>query len=905
MAEIVEGQALPDGIFSLLDTDLYKLTMQCAILKYLPDVHVTYSFTNRTPNMRLNRAAFQWLQEQINSMRRYCHLPDSKMHSANSHAELANISLTDEELDYLKNSCTFFNDAYLRFLTSFCLLPSDHVRVTFTPLKDTGSADDVGDVHLDIGGPWLDTILYEIPLLALTSEAYFKFCDRDWTYKHQESRAYDKGCKLLQHGCVFSEFGSRRRRDYHTQDVVMQGLTRAAADAGRHGWKGKLSGTSNVHFAMRYGIPPVGTVAHEWFMGIASITNDYEHANETAMRYWTGCFGEGVLGIALTDTFGTPTFLKAFRRTMPTPANSVAEDSKTLIPGAASAPLSPTFGDRDGGSVEERSYAQIFQGVRQDSGNPIEYVKIMRDFYDSEGIKEKKTIVFSDSLNIELCVEYMHAAEEAGFAPTFGVGTFLTNDFSHESNGQKSAPLNIVIKLSSANGHPAIKISDNIGKNTGDSETVHKVKETLGYIEKQWIKGDERSRWGGAEAEATKAVVQERRLEALSIGQDGEHFTSQAAYLDLTGHHHYRTISLRWSEKRNVSSMLSLAVDISLQRAECRRPASALRIVFYLQDAFGNHEGLGSFQPDIIICSSAEAIGKNLLTTIMSLVRNFLYLIWSQLAITLPYPQTPATGQTVIVTGSNVGLGLEAARHYLRLGAAKVILAVRSIEKGEAAKQAIEESENRSGVVEVWQLDLQSYESVKQFAQRVNRLPRLDIMLDNAGLATYIYRQAEEDESTITVNVVSTFLLALLLLPKLRETSTRFNTTPCLTIVTSEGHCFTTLPERRSPNIFKELSDEKTADMPNRYHVSKLLEVFYCRELAPRMNAGDKPNVTLNFVTPGLSHSELARETGWSVWFLKLCLARTTEAGSRNFLWATHAGPESHGKYIANCRIEP
>ena len=289
----------------------------------------------------------------------------------------------------------------------------------------------MGDVQLDIGGRWLDTILYEIPLLALTSEAYFKFCDRDWTYEHQETRAYDKGCKLLQHGCIFSEFGSRRRRDYHTQDLVIQGLKRAAADAQAHEWTGRLSGTSNVHFAMKYGIPPVGTVAHEWFMGIASITNDYEHANETALRYWVGCFGEGVLGIALTDTFGTPTFLKAFKRTMPTPANSVVDDEKTLIPGAASPPLPPMDGTSvsAASSTEERSYAQIFQGVRQDSGNPTEFVKIMRDFYDSEGIHEKKTIVFSDSLNIELCLEYMHAAEEAGFIPTFGVGTFLTSQY--------------------------------------------------------------------------------------------------------------------------------------------------------------------------------------------------------------------------------------------------------------------------------------------------------------------------------------------------------------------------------------------------------------------------------------------------------------------------------------------
>ncbi len=304
------------------------------------------------------------------------------------------------------------------------------MHATFTPLNDTGSPDDVGDTYLDIGGSWLDTILYEIPLLALTSEAYFRFCDRDWTYEHQKTRAYDKGCKLLEHGCVFSEFGTRRRRDYHTQDLVMQGLIRASTDAQGRGWKGKLSGTSNVHFAMKHGIPPVGTVAHEWFMGIASITNDYEHANETALRYWVGCFGEGVLGIALTDTFGTPTFLKAFRRTMPTPANSVTEDPKTLIPGAASPPLGPMDGDGSKASSEERSYAQIFQGVRQDSGNPIEFVKIMRDFYDSEGIREKKTIVFSDSLNIELCVEYMHAAEAAGLAPTFGVGTSFTSKSS-------------------------------------------------------------------------------------------------------------------------------------------------------------------------------------------------------------------------------------------------------------------------------------------------------------------------------------------------------------------------------------------------------------------------------------------------------------------------------------------
>lgn len=194
----------------------------------------------------------------------------------------------------------------------------------------------------------------------------------------------------------------------------------------------------------------------------------------------------------------------------------------------------------------------------------------------------------------------------------------------------------------------------------------------------------------------------------------------------------------------------------------------------------------------------------------------FRKLVYNQLFLTLPYPQTPATGQTIVVTGANVGLGFEAARHYVRLGAAKVIIAVRSLEKGEAAKKAIEDSEKRQGVLEVWHLDLQSYESVKEFAKRISGLPRLDIMLENAGIATFKYRRAEDNESTITVNVVSTFLLALLVLPKLRETSTKFNTTPYLTVVTSEVHSWTTLPEKSSPNIFQTLNDEKTADMKSR-----------------------------------------------------------------------------------------
>jgi nicotinate phosphoribosyltransferase len=357
----------------------------------------------------------------------------------------------------------------------------------------------------------VDTILYEIPLLALVSEAYFKFCDTDWTYAGQVEKAFAKGAKLLEEDCIFSEFGTRRRRDYHTQDLVLQGLRRAEAEATQKGWKGKLSGTSNVHFAMKHGVLPVGTVAHEWFMGVAAITNNYERANEIALEYWTATFGEGVLAIALTDTFGTPAFLKAFKEPIPE-ITTAAQGGVTTLASAGSAEKTdkqtlayteaPIKAGIDGVSKPRKTYAQAFTGVRQDSGDPLDFVEMMRKFYDEQGIKDKKTIVFSDSLNIELCLKYKTAAEKAGFQPTFGVGTFLTNDFVQESTGKKSVPLNIVIKIASASGRHAVKISDNIGKNTGDKATVDEVKHILGYMEKKWAGGNESTRWGSADQPA-------------------------------------------------------------------------------------------------------------------------------------------------------------------------------------------------------------------------------------------------------------------------------------------------------------------------------------------------------------------------------------------------------------------
>lgn len=197
----------------------------------------------------------------------------------------------------------------------------------------------------------------------------------------------------------------------------------------------------------------------------------------------------------------------------------------------------------------------------------------------------------------------------------------------------------------------------------------------------------------------------------------------------------------------------------------------------------------------------------------LSYILGFFY---SQFLVIPPVPKQRFDGQTVIVTGSNTGLGLQAAIHITRLGAEKVILAVRNIKKGQKAKASIEKSTARQGVVEVWQLDLTSYESVKQFAKKAQGLQRLDVLLENAGVMSERWAMAEQDELSVTTNVVSTFLLGLLLLPKLQETATRFNVRPRLVVVASDLHFTTNLEGRKAPNIFDKLRDEETADMPKR-----------------------------------------------------------------------------------------
>lgn len=174
--------------------------------------------------------------------------------------------------------------------------------------------------------------------------------------------------------------------------------------------------------------------------------------------------------------------------------------------------------------------------------------------------------------------------------------------------------------------------------------------------------------------------------------------------------------------------------------------------------------------------------------------------------------KTGFTGQTIIVTGANSGLGLEAARHFVRLDATKVIMAVRDRAKGQAALQSIEESTGRTGVAEVWDLDLASYASVEQFASKVSsELDRVNVVISNAGVSAFQgISKVADDEYHITINVVSTLMLAILLLPKLRETASTLGHATILTFTGSWMHTLVSdFSEQDAPNIFEALSGYK------------------------------------------------------------------------------------------------
>jgi len=272
--------------------------------------------------------------------------------------------------------------------------------------------------------------------------------------------------------------------------------------------------------------------------------------------------------------------------------------------------------------------------------------------------------------------------------------------------------------------------------------------------------------------------------------------------------------------------------------------------------------------------------------------------VYSQLFVRPTYPEGSLDGQTILITGANVGLGYEAARHVVRLGASRVLLGVRNVPAGEAAKKEIEESTKRPGVCEVWEVDLASYSSVLAFGDRISQLPRLDGAILNAAIATRNFQLAENYERTITVNVISTLLMGLLILPKLKATKKEIPSShPHLSFVVSEVHAWVQFDEWKEENTLQIISDPAKAKMGERYPLSKLLEVLVVQELAGRVRGSE---VIINMVNPGLCHSQLGREAGWGLWLLKQVLARSTEVGSRTLVTGILSGLESHGAYLSD-----
>ncbi|KAJ6061513.1 uncharacterized protein N7446_005633 [Penicillium canescens] len=260
----------------------------------------------------------------------------------------------------------------------------------------------------------------------------------------------------------------------------------------------------------------------------------------------------------------------------------------------------------------------------------------------------------------------------------------------------------------------------------------------------------------------------------------------------------------------------------------------------------------------------------------------------------IPIPQTSFAGQTIIVTGSNTGLGYEAVRHFVRLDAGQVILAA---------------SSGRKNVIEVWQLEMDKYDSIKAFASRCNSLDRLDVVVENAGILSNTYEESEGTEISIKVNVIGTFLLALNLFPILRRSQARTGQISRLVITSSFVHYNAKFRERHEDSIFDALSNKKKSNMNDRYNVSKLLEVMLVRSIAAAMK--DSPHaaepIILNNVHPGLCESELDKDVkglaSYLLAFAKALVARTTEVGGRTLVHSAAAGDESHGQYMSECRV--
>ena len=378
-------------IQSILDNDLYKFSMQQAVHMLYPRAEVEYEFINRdlTP------------------------FPDGFAKKIQHEVErMADFKLSSNQKSFLEKTCYFLTPVYLDFLESYRYDPRE---VVIRQDKDV--------LILKIKGAWYRTILWEVPLMAIISETFFFMAQKDTAQRHERQSAnLQKIKKLGANDVKFADFGTRRRFSAGNHEQMIRDFL----SYDHH----TMIGTCNVHFAHKFNITPIGTLAHEWFM-FHAVLHGYQMANSSAQDAWVRVF-HGDLGIALTDTYTTDVFLSTF----------------------------------------DTLYAKLFDGVRQDSGDPFLFADNIIQHYKKHHIDpSSKTVVFSDSLNVEKAVK-IHQYCDGRIRDAYGIGTSLTNDV-----GVK--PLNIVIKMKKcriSSGTPwrdTVKLSDDKGKHTGDSKELN------------------------------------------------------------------------------------------------------------------------------------------------------------------------------------------------------------------------------------------------------------------------------------------------------------------------------------------------------------------------------------------------------------------------------------------------
>ncbi|KAK5080973.1 hypothetical protein LTR05_008290 [Lithohypha guttulata] len=271
-------------------------------------------------------------------------------------------------------------------------------------------------------------------------------------------------------------------------------------------------------------------------------------------------------------------------------------------------------------------------------------------------------------------------------------------------------------------------------------------------------------------------------------------------------------------------------------------------------------------------------------------------------------PNTKFSGKTIVITGANIGLGFDAAKHIHRLGASRLVLACRSTEKGERAREDIiasSKSSSGGGVVEIWQLDQSNFQSVLAFGDQLRTLDRLDAFIANAGIDTHEWKMFEGFESMLTVNVVSTMLIAFLALPKLKETAKAQKQPSQLAFTGSVAHIFANSQYISGPgSIFESLNDKAKADMEDRYNLSKLLLLLAVRSLAELVEPTGQAPVIITFINPGWCKTELFRtnDGGFAKRTGLRLIGRTSEEGSRTLVHAITADSSCHGRYLSECR---